>query len=105
MRRRAAKFNAFIDKCEHYVVHAEPIEPGNAVVVMSPPVTGVFAHESFGHKSEADFMLGDPSMLEDWKLGTQVASRMSCPSWIAESPSAPATWPSTTRDSAQARRT
>ncbi|MBO4916025.1 MAG: TldD/PmbA family protein, partial [Oscillospiraceae bacterium] len=35
---------------------------------------GVFAHESFGHKSESDFMLSDETMKEEWQLGKTVAS-------------------------------
>ena len=37
-------------------------------------MTGLFAHESFGHKSEADFMLGDPEAMENWQLGTKIGS-------------------------------
>jgi predicted Zn-dependent protease len=33
---------------------------------------GVFAHESFGHKSEADFMLGDETMKKEWQLGRRL---------------------------------
>ena len=47
-----------------------------SAAVSEPEVAGVFAHESFGHKSEADFMLGDPAMLEAWAMGTPVASEM-----------------------------
>ena len=43
---------------------------------VDPEVTGVFTHESFGHKSEADFMLGDPQALKDWKLGAKIASEV-----------------------------
>ena len=43
-------------------------------VVLSPEAAGVFAHESFGHKSEADFMLSDASMREEWQIGKQVGS-------------------------------
>ncbi|WP_454052237.1 TldD/PmbA family protein [Clostridium sp. Marseille-Q7071] len=41
---------------------------------MSPEVVGVFAHESFGHKSEADFMVGDENMMNEWKIGTKVGA-------------------------------
>ena len=51
-----------------------PVKPGNYPVVLSPEVAGVFAHESFGHKSESDFMLSDESMKEEWQLGKRVAS-------------------------------
>ncbi len=35
-----------------------PWSPGTYTCVFSPETAGVFAHESFGHKSEADLMLG-----------------------------------------------
>ena len=36
--------------------------------------TGVFTHESFGHKSESDFMVGDETMVKEWALGKKVAA-------------------------------
>lgn len=51
-----------------------PVEPGKYPVVLSPEAAGVFAHESFGHKSESDFMLSDESMRQEWQLGKQVGS-------------------------------
>ena len=51
-----------------------PAEPGKYPVVLSPVAAGVFAHESFGHKSESDFMLSDESMKAEWQLGKTVAS-------------------------------
>lgn len=53
---------------------AVPVEPGDYVCVMSPSVTGVFAHESFGHKSESDFMLNDETMRKEWEIGKKVGS-------------------------------
>ena len=50
------------------------VEAGNYPVVLSPEAAGVFAHESFGHKSESDFMLSDETMKEEWQLGKTVAS-------------------------------
>jgi len=55
-------------------INAPTVEAGKYPVVLSPEVAGVFAHESFGHKSEADFMIGDPAMKEEWVIGKQVAS-------------------------------
>jgi TldD protein len=52
---------------------ASVVKPGKYKVLFDPEVTGVFTHESFGHKSEADFMLGDAKALEDWKIGTLIA--------------------------------
>lgn len=48
------------------------VAPGKYTVVLSPLAAGVFAHESFGHKSEADFMLGDATMLKEWHIGRKL---------------------------------
>ena len=48
------------------------MEPGTYTCVLSPQVAGVFAHESFGHKSESDFMLGSETMRKEWAIGTKV---------------------------------
>lgn len=57
-----------------YAKNAVPVVPGTYPVILAPIVAGVFAHESFGHKSESDFMLGDEGMLKEWALGTKVGS-------------------------------
>lgn len=58
----------------YYAKSSKPVTPGKYTVVMSPEVVGVFAHESFGHKSEADFMVGDENMMNEWKIGTRVGA-------------------------------
>ena len=45
-----------------FMRNSVPVEPGKYPVVLSPEAAGVFAHESFGHKSESDFMLSDETM-------------------------------------------
>ncbi len=55
-------------------LEAKSITPGKYKVVLSPEITGVFTHESFGHKSEADFMMGDPEATKEWKLGSTIGS-------------------------------
>lgn len=55
-------------------LHAPAIEPGKYRVLLDPVVTGVFTHESFGHKSEADFLLGNAQALAEWQLGSKIAS-------------------------------
>jgi len=50
------------------------IVPGAYTTVLSPLAAGVFAHESFGHKSESDFMLGDETMQQEWQLGKLVGA-------------------------------
>ena len=64
----------YIEKAEEFYEHAEKIDGGNYTVVLSPMAAGIFAHESFGHKSEADFMLGDEGMKKEWQLGKRVGS-------------------------------
>jgi TldD protein len=61
-----------LDKTLRYLREAEDVKPGERTVVLSPLAAGIFAHESFGHKSEADFMLGDETMLREWPLGAGV---------------------------------
>jgi len=55
-----------------YVKQAKPIKPGKYTVIFAPIATGVFTHESFGHKSEADFMVGDETMMKEWTIGKRV---------------------------------
>ena len=57
-----------------FLRNSVPAEAGNYPVVLSPEAAGVFAHESFGHKSESDFMLSDESMRDEWQLGKTVGS-------------------------------
>ncbi len=57
-----------------FMRHSVQVTPGKYPVVLSPEAAGVFAHESFGHKSESDFMLSDESMRQEWMLGKQVGS-------------------------------
>ena len=59
-----------------YNENAVPGEPGEYTCIFSPAVTGVFAHESFGHKSEADFMVGDENMKREWAIGTRVGAEL-----------------------------
>lgn len=64
----------FISEAESFL-NAPAIEPGKYKVVLDPEVAGVFTHESFGHKSEADFMLGNSEALKEWKLGKIIGSK------------------------------
>ncbi len=50
------------------------VNAGEYPVILSPEAAGIFAHESFGHKSEADFMLADEGILREWQIGKTVAS-------------------------------
>lgn len=70
------ELHAFVARCEDFITNAKSITPGSYPVVLSPIVTGVFAHESFGHKSESDFMLGDEAMAKEWTIGKRVGSHV-----------------------------
>ncbi|HBH94583.1 MAG TPA: TldD/PmbA family protein, partial [Ruminococcaceae bacterium] len=59
-----------------FMRHSVQCEAGEYPVVLSPEAAGIFAHESFGHKSESDFMLSDETMKEEWQLGKQVGSKI-----------------------------
>lgn len=64
------------EEAAFYVRNAVDIVPGSYTTVLSPEAAGVFAHESFGHKSESDFMLGDRTMEEEWQIGKVVGSEI-----------------------------
>ena len=55
---------------------AKTIEPGEYTVLLGPEATGVFTHESFGHKSESDFMVGDETMKAEWALGKTIGREL-----------------------------
>lgn len=67
-------FNEEIRKNIDFVKNAKPVEPGIYTVLLSPLATGVFTHESFGHKSESDFMVGDETMKAEWAIGKMVGT-------------------------------
>lgn len=58
----------------YFMRNSIPVVAGKYPVVLSPQAAGVFAHESFGHKSESDFMLSDESMRDEWQIGKTVGS-------------------------------
>ncbi len=64
------KINTYID----FMYNKKTIEPGEYTVILSPLAAGVFAHESFGHNSEADFMQGDENAKKQWCIGAKMAS-------------------------------
>lgn len=50
------------------------VVPGEYTCVLAPIVTAMFTHESFGHKSESDFMLNDKTLQDEWVLGKKVGN-------------------------------
>jgi len=56
------------------VRNAGKIRPGKYTALLSPHVTGLLAHESFGHGMEADTMYKDRARARDY-LGRRIAPR------------------------------
>lgn len=73
---KQAELESYLKKCEYFTENCRPVKKGKYTVILSPEVTGVFAHESFGHKSEADFMVGDEAMKKEWTIGSKVGSEI-----------------------------
>ena len=74
MKGLTEEIRATVREQAAFLRNSVPVEPGKYPVVLSPEAAGVFAHESFGHKSESDFMLSDESMKDEWQLGRKVGS-------------------------------
>ncbi|MGD8243881.1 MAG: TldD/PmbA family protein [Anaerolineae bacterium] len=51
------------------LLSAPPVEGGRYTVVCNPRMAGVFAHEAFGHLSEADFVYENPQARQMMVLG------------------------------------
>jgi TldD protein len=68
------ELKALLEECNRYLLESEAVEPGVYPVILAPMVTGVFAHECFGHKSESDFMIGDEETKKEWALGKKVGA-------------------------------
>ncbi len=51
------------------LLKARKVESGKYLVLLNPLLAGVFAHEAFGHLSEADFLSENPKMQRVMKIG------------------------------------
>lgn len=76
LKAMVPRYKEELDKSIFFIKNAEEFEPGNYPVLMGPVATGVFTHESFGHKSESDFMVGDEAMRKEWTLGKRVGQSL-----------------------------
>ena len=63
-----------VQKGIDFAKNAKPVLPGDYECVLAPSVTSIFTHESFGHKSEADFMLNDKVLQQEWVMGKKVGN-------------------------------
>src|SRR5215470_1086104 len=70
--------DAAVDKLKKDFVEsfgAEPMPPGEYEVVFAPPVSGLLAHESFGHGVEMDQFVKDRAKAREF-LGKPVAAKI-----------------------------
>lgn len=57
-----------------YVKNAVPVEPGKYTCVFAPEIVGIFAHECFGHQSEADLIMGDDTREKMFTIGNKIGA-------------------------------
>lgn len=60
------------------LLKAEPVRGGKYTVVIDPLLAGVFAHEAFGHLSEADFIYSNERLRRLMKTGTRYGNDDLC---------------------------
>ncbi len=65
--------SSYIDECVESMLNSEPVEPGTYTVIFAPDAAGIFAHECFGHKSEADLGSANEVSEEEWAAGKKIA--------------------------------
>lgn len=53
---------------------APKVKSGVYTVILDPLMAGTFAHEAFGHLSEADHQYENPKILEQMEIGRQIGS-------------------------------
>ena len=73
LKGKRKKLRAALDEQLDFMRNAAEVQAGEYPVILSPEAAGVFAHESFGHKSEADFMLADEGIAKEWTIGKKIA--------------------------------
>ena len=57
------------------LLKAPPCEGGTCTVILNQKLGGVFAHEAFGHLSEADFLYDNPKMRQLMHLGRKMGAK------------------------------
>lgn len=76
LKGREQEITAERDRYLDYARNAVDVEAGDYTCVLAPVVTAMFTHESFGHKSESDFMLNDQTLRDEWVMGKTVGSEL-----------------------------
>jgi TldD protein len=72
MEKLPKKIDTLIDKARH-LVKATPITPGVYDVITAPSITGLIAHEAFGHGVEMDQFVKERALAKEY-VGKYVAS-------------------------------
>lgn len=72
MTRLPQRLDALVDRA-HHLAFAKPIEPGVYDVITDPSITGLIAHEAFGHGVEMDQFVKDRALAKEY-VGKYVAS-------------------------------
>lgn len=58
------------------LLKAKPVEAGTYDVLLNPGIAGVFAHEAFGHFSEADLIEDSPTMRAKMRWGAELGNEV-----------------------------
>ena len=72
MENLPKKMDALVDRA-HHLAFAKPIQPGVYDVITDPSITGLIAHEAFGHGVEMDQFVKDRALAKEY-VGKYVAS-------------------------------
>jgi TldD protein len=72
MEELPKKMDKLLDKA-HHLAFAKPIEPGMYDIITDPSITGLIAHEAFGHGVEMDQFVKDRALAKQY-VGKYVAS-------------------------------
>ncbi len=68
------------------LLKAQPIKGGHYNVILNQSLGGVFAHEAFGHFSEADIIEDNPPMRQKMQIGAKLGNDIVC---ITDDPTLP----------------
>ncbi len=76
MKNLYGRDDVFVRRAEiaRELLDAEPVKGGTYTVLLNSSMTGVFAHEAFGHFSEADGLENNKSLREKMQLGLKLGS-------------------------------
>ncbi|MBL8026787.1 MAG: TldD/PmbA family protein [Fibrobacteres bacterium] len=75
VRNRESAAEEVVRRAES-LLDAPKINGGRYTVILDPKLTGVFAHEAFGHMSEADFISENPAIAAKMTKGTRFGSEI-----------------------------